>query len=319
MTRAILLVLLLSAIGGAALYGRSPAEGPSAPIPIPAVAAVGVRLDTLLIGGYTEGRFVDAVRSISSDLSEEERLMVGQHLDRIFGEGIGEDRVEGRGRLRVAYERAVRPDGSTRSIRVLGAELASSGRLHTAFYFERAGRPGYFDPLGAAVHSDVWAGPLATLRVSSPFGGRRMHPILRRVLPHTGVDYAAPAGEPVRATADGIVAAAGSRGGYGLLVELSHPNGYGTRYAHLQRIAPGIAPARLVRQGEVVGYVGMTGLATGPHLHYEVRRRGQPVDPSRIDVASGLGSGLASDIRWNRERRLLTNLLARTPTMLNVN
>src|SRR5690606_6821190 len=102
-------------------------------------------------------------------------------------------------------------------------------------------------------------------------------PILNRVLPHTGVDLAAPTGEPVRATADGIVASAGTQGGYGLLVDLQHPSGYSTRYGHLSRMAAGLRPGAAVSRGEVIGYVGMSGLATGPHLHYEVRRRGQPV------------------------------------------
>ncbi|HUE97361.1 MAG TPA: M23 family metallopeptidase, partial [Longimicrobiaceae bacterium] len=269
MNRAILLLLALAAIGVVAFSGRSMAAGSSEPGALPAVAAVGVRLDTLLIGGYAGGKFVDAVRALSSDMSDEERQMVGEHLDRIFAGQLADTGLGGSGRLRLAYERAVRPDGTTRSIRVLGAEVASSGRVHTAYYFEQAGRPGYFDPFGAPLDETSWAGPLRVLRVSSPFGGRRMHPILRQVLPHTGVDYAAPRGEPVHATADGIVVSAAARGGYGLLVELRHPNGYDTRYAHLQRIEPGVRPTRLVRQGEVIGYVGMTGLATGPHLHYE--------------------------------------------------
>ena len=152
--------------------------------------------------------------------------------------------------------------------------------------------------------------------MSSEFGQQRLHPILDRVLPHTGVDFAAPTGEPVRATADGLVTTAGNQGGYGLLVELQHPNGYSTRYAHLSRIAAGVARARVVRQGEIVGYVGKSGLATGPHLHYEVRRRGQPIDPLRLAAADGIPGDVGSEPRWPVERRRVEALLARTPTML---
>lgn len=302
----------MAAIGVAALGGRP--SGLAEPFRLSPIEAVGVRLDTLLVGGYASGDFGDAVRALAGDLAPEERLMVGEHLERIFTDRVG-DGLGGVGRLRVAYERAVRPDGTTRSIRVLGAEVAAGGRLHTAFYFEHQGRPGYFDPFGSAVEDPSWSGPLRELRISSNFGSSRMHPILRRVLPHTGVDYAAPRGEPVRATADGVVVSAGTNGGYGTMVEIRHPNGFGTRYAHLQRVEPGIESARLVRRGDVIGYVGMTGLATGPHLHYEVRRRGQPVDPVALSLASATGGNAAASNRWAHERRRLAGLLAQVPSV----
>src|SRR5688572_28936102 len=104
-----------------------------------------------------------------------ERELVGQHLNRIFERALNGEGVGRSGRLRVAYERAIRPDGTTRSIRVLGAEVGSGGRVYRAFYFERDGRPGYFDASGRAVDESSWAGPLARLRVTSPFALRRLH------------------------------------------------------------------------------------------------------------------------------------------------
>ena len=314
LNRAILLLVVVAAIGVLALGSRSVGAEPTGPVRLAPASAVGVDLDTLLVGGYASGDFDEAVHALAGDLGPEERLMVGEHLERIFTDRVG-DGLGDVGRLRVAYERAVRPDGTTRSIRVLGAEVAAGGRLHTAFYFEHQGRPGYFDPFGSIVEDPSWSGPLRNLRISSAFGSSRMHPILRRVLPHTGVDYAAPRGEPVRATADGIVVSAGTNGGYGTMVELRHPNGFGTRYAHLQSIEPTVQPARLVRRGDVIGYVGMTGLATGPHLHYEVRRRGQPVDPVALSLAAATGGDIAGSERWPIERRRLTELLARVPTV----
>ncbi|MBW3628091.1 MAG: M23 family metallopeptidase [Gemmatimonadetes bacterium] len=204
---------------------------------------------------------------------------------------------------------AVQPESLT-------AEAAVAGELHTAFYYEREGKPGYFDPFGRSLEETGWAGPLAAMRVTSAFGSRRMHPILQRILPHAGVDYGARTGTPVRATADGVIALAGRSGGYGNLVEVQHPNGYSTRYAHLSGFGPGVRRSRWVRQGEVIGFVGMTGLATGPHLHYEVRRDGRAVDPGRIAMAPSFSSGLAADSAWSAQRKRLARLLARAPSML---
>ena len=314
-------LLLLGVVGfgasGVALAGTRPV--PVVPLPVLEPAhAVGVQTDTLFIGGYARGSFTEAMHVLAANVAPEERELVGQHLDKIFT-GILEDDGLGRaGRLRVAFERTLRPDGTARSVRVLTAEAAVAGELHTAFYFERDGKPGYYDPFGRSLDEQPWAGPLRTMRISSAYGRKRMHPILRRVLPHNGVDYAAVSGTAVYATADGVVSGAGVRGGYGNLVEIQHPNGYTTRYAHLSRIAPTLRGGMPIRQGELVGYVGMTGLATGPHLHYEVRRGGQPVDPARLALEAGISRELAGEDSWARERGRLSRLLARTPSVLRV-
>lgn len=314
MYRAIVGLLLTAILVGAAVTRPSTPTG-AEPIVLPPVAALGVRLDTLLLGGYASGSFTEAVELLATGLSAEERLLVGQHLDRIFSDVVSDDGLGQSGRLRLAYERAARPDGTTRSIRVLGAELASSGRVYTAYYFEAEGAAGYYDAFGRPVDSAASLAPLRTVRISSPFGNRRLHPILKRYLPHTGVDYAAPVGTPVLATSDGIVVSAGTRGGYGLLIELRHPDGHGTRYAHLSRIADDVQASRSVRRGQVIGYVGMSGLATGPHLHYEVRRRGQPVDPELARRAALFGSGIGGEGGWSENRREIATLLARAPTV----
>jgi murein DD-endopeptidase MepM/ murein hydrolase activator NlpD len=316
MIRLLLLICLSAAIGGVTIAAAGTADDHAEVHTLPPISAVGVQFDTLFLGGYASGTFTDAVRTLNGDFTAEERALVGQHLDRIFIAALAKDGLGRTGRLRVALERTLRPDGTTRALRVLGAEVAVAGRLHTAYYFERDGRPSYFDALGRALDPDAWEGPLPNVRVNSAFGARRLHPILNRVLPHTGVDLAAAAGDPVRATADGIVVSSGSRGGYGLLVELQHPNGYSTRYAHLSRIAGDIRPSGVVRQGEVIGYVGMTGLATGPHLHYEVLRRGNPVDPMRVAGDAALSARLSAEPRWPQERRRIGELLAQVPTIV---
>lgn len=310
-------LVVVPGIAAASLWATGASAGASGPPPIvlEPTHAVGLKTDTLFLGGYARGNFEAALQTLASDLSGTERTLVGRHLDKIFAGVLDAgDGLRGAGRLRLSYERSVRPDGSTRSVRVLAAEVAVSGGLHTALYYERDGRPGYFDYFGRSLDPDAWAKPLLTpARVSSPFGLHRMHPILRRVLPHTGVDYAAASGTPVYATADGIVAHAAPRGGYGKMVEVRHPNGYSTRYAHLSRVASGVERNGAVRQGDLLGFVGMSGRATGPHLHYEVRRSGRPVDPQHV-ASGGVPGEIRSDPGWALQRREGAQLLARTPT-----
>ena len=311
---AALAALALAGMAALARAGSTSAEDP--PMVLPAVAAApGVRVDTLFVGGFARGSFTQALGTLASDLSPAERGMVGRHLDKIYLPVLQGAALGTGGRLRVAYERARRPDGTTRSIQVLAAEAAVGGGMHTVFLYEQGDAPGYYDDLGRSLDPVAWAGPLAAMRVTSPFKMDRMHPLLRRVLPHTGVDLAAGYGTPVRATGDGSVTYAAARGGYGNMVEIQHPNGYATRYAHLSRISPAVGAGMPVHQGDVIGYVGASGLATGPHLHYEVRRKGRPVDPLLAQNESGSTRHVGYDEGWRGERRALGRLLARTPTI----
>jgi murein DD-endopeptidase MepM/ murein hydrolase activator NlpD len=140
----------------------------------------------------------------------------------------------------------------------------------------------FYNAEGQNLRKTFQKSPLRFSRVSS-FFGRRFHPILRRVRQHSGVDYVAPTGTPVEAVSDGRVVSAGWSGGYGRLVVVGHAEGYESRYGHLSGFGKGIRSGAPVRQGQVVGYVGMTGLATGPHLHYEVRKFGSAVNPLKLN------------------------------------
>lgn len=309
-------VLALAGVGGFAAWARagSTTEAPR-PAVLPAVRAIPVTTDTLFIGGFARGSFEQALAALASDLSPDERGMIGRHLDKIFLPLLKEGGLSQGGRLRLAYERTMRPDGTTRSIQVLAAQAAVSGSMHTVFLYDQAEKPGYYDDWGRSLDPVPWTGPLSRMRVTSPFRMDRMHPILRRVLPHTGVDLAAAQGTPVHAAADGSVAYAAPRGGYGNLVEVRHPNGYSTRYAHLSSIA--VRPSAAVRQGDVIGYVGATGLATGPHLHYEVRRKGRPVDPMAVQLTATSTGHVGYELSWRRERQALAYLLSRAPTAVS--
>lgn len=183
-------------------------------------------------------------------------------------------------RFSVLFERFRDPDGALlRDGEVVHVELLLSDRRIAAWRHETPAGPDWFDDEGRSLRRAFLRTPLDGARLSSAFGMRE-HPILGFTRMHHGVDFAAPAGTPVYAAADGVVVEAGVRQGYGRLVRLRHGGGTETLYAHLSGLARGLRPGRSVRQGEVIGRVGATGWATGPHLHYEVRRAGRPVDPA---------------------------------------
>lgn len=170
---------------------------------------------------------------------------------------------------------------------VLAATLTNRGKEYRAFRFVHNGKAGYYDELGRPLKRQFLRSPLPYSRVTSGFSLSRRHPILGRRLPHFGVDYAAPEGTPVRVTADGVVSFVGWKGGGGKTVEVRHAGGYVTAYLHLSRFCPGLAVGRRVSQGDVIGYVGSTGLATGPHLDYRVTQHGHYLNPSRIGSDPG--------------------------------
>ena len=164
--------------------------------------------------------------------------------------------------------------------RVLAAEFVNRGRTHTALWFEGAdGKGGYFDLEGQNRRRSFLASPLPFSRVTSGFA-MRLHPILNTWRAHRGIDYGAPTGTPVRTVGDGVVTFAGWQGGYGNVVEVQHAQGRSTLYAHLSRID--VKRGQSVAQGSTIGAVGATGWATGPHLHFEFKVRGQQVDPTSL-------------------------------------
>ena len=171
--------------------------------------------------------------------------------------------------------------------RIFAVEFINGGKSYHAYRFEDGRATGYYDSRGRSVRRAFLKAPLNFKRISSYFSRRRFHPILKIHRPHHGVDYAAPHGTPVSATGDGTVIFAGRRGAYGKLVILEHKNGYRTYYGHLSRIAKGLKRGARINQGQFVGCVGKTGLATGPHLHYEMRVGGRYVNPLSLKQPYG--------------------------------
>jgi murein DD-endopeptidase MepM/ murein hydrolase activator NlpD len=169
---------------------------------------------------------------------------------------------------------------------VLAACFINDGRTIMGFRFEdKNGKPAYFDPDGKSLKKSFLKSPLKYSRISSTFSFGRRHPITKKVQPHLGVDYAAPIGTPVRAVASGRVAMAGRSGNNGNMIRLRHPNGYETMYLHLSRIA--VRTGASVSQGEVIGYVGSTGLSTGPHLDFRIQRNGKALNPLKMIFPPG--------------------------------
>lgn len=159
------------------------------------------------------------------------------------------------------------------------SKLEARPRRIRGVYYQNGDISGYYTPDGENLQRAFLPAPLKYRRISSRFTNRRFHPVLKRWRPHRGVDYAAPSGTPVHATADGVVTRVDRQRGYGNVVMIKHFNIYTTVYAHLRGFRKGIRRGKHVKQGEVIGYVGQTGLSTGPHLHYEFRVRGKHKDP----------------------------------------
>jgi murein DD-endopeptidase MepM/ murein hydrolase activator NlpD len=169
--------------------------------------------------------------------------------------------------------------------KVLAAEFVNAGKTHrVVLYQDPFGHEDYYTPEGASLKQGFLRSPLEFTRVTSGFSNARLHPLYGFYRKHTGVDFGAPTGTRVKATADARVFFEGRKGGYGNLVILQHNNGYQTYYAHLNAFASGLRTGQVVAQGQMIGYVGATGAATGPHLHYEVRVAGIPYNPLTIKL-----------------------------------
>lgn len=170
---------------------------------------------------------------------------------------------------------------------ILCVEFVNNGKTYQAYRFEYEGKADYYDNEGKTLRRAYLKAPLNFRRISSTFSKGRFHPILKRYRPHHGLDYAAPAGTPVSAIGNGTIVFSGLKGDYGKFVIIKHPNGYKSYYGHLSKIEKNIRSGVKVEQGQIIGYVGATGLATGPHLHYELRINDRPVNPLTVNLPRG--------------------------------
>ncbi|HTL13025.1 MAG TPA: peptidoglycan DD-metalloendopeptidase family protein [Bdellovibrionota bacterium] len=245
------------------------------------------RWDARLVRERVDTRLVTYTGSVSSSLWESAS---DAHMDtnliaaltEIFAWQVDFAReVRSGDRWRLTVEQHLLEDG--RSVgwgSIVAAEYDNAGHLYTAALYRRDGKDvGYYTPEGTSLRRMFLRAPIPFGRISSRFMRSRFHPILHTNRPHLGVDYAAAPGTPIRAVGDGVVTAAGWNGDAGRMLRLRHNSVYQTAYKHLQGFAPGIHVGSRVRQGQIVAYVGTTGLSTGPHLHFEFYENGRFVDP----------------------------------------
>jgi murein DD-endopeptidase MepM/ murein hydrolase activator NlpD len=210
----------------------------------------------------------------------------------------------------VTYERQSQDGEFLQDGPVLAVEFRNGERqLRAVRYALPDGSVQYYTPEGRSLRKAFIRSPVEFTRISSRFSSGRRHPVLNRIRAHRGVDYAAPTGTPVHAAGDGRVSFVGTKSGYGKVVEIAHANGVSTVYGHLSRFGLNLRSGQRVTQSQVIGFVGMTGLATGPHLHYEYRVRGMHLDPMRVKLpnAEPLPTDLLADFLV-RTAPLLTGL-----------
>jgi murein DD-endopeptidase MepM/ murein hydrolase activator NlpD len=186
--------------------------------------------------------------------------------------------------FKVIYEEFFIDDKSLGTGKIYAAQFNRTGSTITAIPFIQNGRESFFDIDGNSLRKAFLKAPLQFSRISSHFSSARMHPILRIVRPHYGVDYAAPVGTPVHAIGDGRIISTTDEGGAGKMVRIQHNSVYATGYLHLSRFGEGVSPGKFVKQGDIIGYVGTSGLSTGPHLDFRFYMNGSPVDPLKVDA-----------------------------------
>lgn len=187
--------------------------------------------------------------------------------------------------FRVLYEEEYILDQKIKTGKILAVEFNNQGKLYKAVrYTDNKGHSGYYSPEGFSLQKTFLRSPVEFTRISSHFSHARRHPILHKIRSHKGVDYAAPSGTPVKSAADGKISFIGTKGGYGKSVEIMHGQKYSTFYAHLSRFGKKLKHGSTVKQGEIIGYVGKTGLATGAHLHYEFRINGVHHNPVTVSL-----------------------------------
>lgn len=204
-------------------------------------------------------------------------------LDDVFGQVVDLFYLQPGDEIRMVFEEIFIDGRRVASGRIQAARLVHEGRPFNAFYYETEARRGYFDEAGVSLQRAFLKAPLKYTRISSGFSNRRFHPILKIYRKHHAIDYAAPQGTPILAVGDGKVQRTGYDKNAGRFIRLRHGSRYESRYIHLSRFAKGIRAGRFVKRGEVIGYVGQTGLATGPHLDFAFYRDGAAVNFRKID------------------------------------
>jgi murein DD-endopeptidase MepM/ murein hydrolase activator NlpD len=231
--------------------------------------------------GLSHSLTMDMANVFGYDIDFSEDIRQGDEFELVYEQKIINAKVVGTGNI-------------------LSARFTNRGKAFTAVrYTNKQGVSSYYTADGSSMRKAFIRSPVDFARISSGFSMGRMHPILNKIRAHKGIDYAAPRGTPIKAAGDGKVTLAGRQGGYGNVVTIQHNNSYKTLYGHMQGFAKGIRTGTSVKQGQIIGYIGTTGLSTGPHLHYEFQVNGRHVNPLSIKTAK------ADSIATSEKQRFL--------------
>ena len=255
--------------------------------------SVPVRTDTIVVAGLVSGStlFGDVpLYGDTEELAPNEDVEIVHAVTDIFQWRVDFFRDLRNGdAFRMVIRRKLRPDGTLRSAQVLAAEFRNGSRHLFAVHFDSPDPTvdGFYDLDGESLRTQFLRAPLEYRRVTSGFSRSRYHPVLQRRRAHLGIDYGAGRGTPIMATGDGVVTRKRWWGGYGRMVEIRHGGPYRTRYAHMSGWRNTLDVGERVAQGEIIGYVGASGTATGPHVHYEFLKYGEQVDPSDLRLPPG--------------------------------
>jgi murein DD-endopeptidase MepM/ murein hydrolase activator NlpD len=281
--------------------------------------------DTIVVSGTIQSNLTASVNEVASDLLDKDaRQQLINKFANVYDYKVDMSRELQKGdEFRVVAIRSTLSTGVMRLDSILATSFTLSGSRMTAVRFNSAKVGGdYFDENGKSMREAFLRAPIEYARITSVFGSRR-HPILGDIRNHKGTDYAASPGTPIRAIGDGVVTRAGWGGGYGNVIEIRHANGYVTRYGHQRGFAKGIRVGSRVKMAETIGYVGTTGLSTGPHLHFEVLVNGEQRDSrqafSRRATGDPIPKAEADSFQRMRDRimPLLLGMSANTASSLH--
>lgn len=274
--------------------GGYAAEVITTPIELRATHATGTIDSSLFVAARAAGVNPETIMQLADDI-------FGWEIDFALDIRNGD-------RFYLVYEQKFRDGTYLGDARILAAEFVNAGEMHRAIYYASVDGviDGYFTPDGRSMRRQFLRAPLDFRRVSSNFNPNRRHPILNTIRAHQGVDYSAPTGTSVKASGDGRVSFVGEKGGYGKVITLEHGGGISTLYAHLSGFARGVRTGQRVKQGQSIGYVGSSGAATGPHLHYEYRVNGIHRNPRtvRLPDAAPIPSAYLADFQSKSEELL---------------
>lgn len=235
-------------------------------------------------------------------------ILVALELSDVYAWQIDFFRLQKGDKFRVIYEEQFIESISVGVRRILAASFEHGSKNFYGIWFNQD-EPDYFDEEGNSLRKQFLKAPLKFSRISSGYSGRRFHPVLKRYRSHLGVDYAAPRGTPIRATGDGTIVESGYKSGNGKYIKIKHNSAYTTGYLHMSRKAPGMKRGVRVNQGQVIGYVGSTGLASGPHLCFRFWKNGHQVNPLTIDVPPSKPVSEDYRLEFNLHRDSVVRLL----------